>query len=157
MLWYKLFGYSIPITRVAMLAMAAFGVLVTFLLSVELTSEVKGTPAFVPPVLLLVSPIFFTQSMMAQLDMPAMVFTLLALLLFLREHYHRHRSRVWRSCSRRKLDLRRQPSSFGILIWRRQYQHALKFIAGSSCVGHLDGRASSGNGLLDGQSRIRTL
>src|SRR5690242_6251798 len=48
-LWYKLFGYSIPITRVAMLAMAAFGLLLTFLLSVELTERVRGTPAFVPP------------------------------------------------------------------------------------------------------------
>jgi len=78
-LWYKLFGYSIPITRVAMLAVAASGLLILFLLSIELSRDAPGVPAFLPPFLMLASPLFYTQSMMAQLDMPAMVFTLLAL------------------------------------------------------------------------------
>jgi len=81
--WYKLFGFSIPVTRIAMLLVAGFGLLFTFLLAIELSREAKGAPAFLPPFLLLVSPLFYTQSMMAQLDMPAMVLTLLVLLLFL--------------------------------------------------------------------------
>lgn len=86
-LWYEIFGYSISITRLAMLVLGAFGLLLTFLLAIRLSRGAPGAPAFLPPLLLLVSPLFFTQSMMAQLDMPAMVFTLLALLLFLRGQY----------------------------------------------------------------------
>ena len=86
-LWYKLFGFSIPITRVAMLLLGRAGLLSTFLLAIELSKGTKGAPAFLPPLLLLASPLFFTQSMMAQLDMPAMVLTLLCLLLFSGRHY----------------------------------------------------------------------
>ena len=86
-LCYKLFGFAAPVTRLAMLALAACGLLLTFLLAIELSQGAKGAPAFLPPVFLLVSPLFFTQSMMAQLDMPAMVFTLLALLLFVKREY----------------------------------------------------------------------
>lgn len=86
-LWYKIFGYSIVVTRVAMLFVAAFGLLLTFLLAIELTRGLPGAPAFLPPLLLLVSPLFFMQSLMAQLDMPAMVLTLLTVLLFLHERY----------------------------------------------------------------------
>jgi hypothetical protein len=86
-LWYKIFGYSIPITRFAMLCLAALGLLVTFFLTIELGQATSGAPAFLPPLFLLVSPLFFTQSMMAQLDMPAMVLSLLALLLFLKQRY----------------------------------------------------------------------
>ncbi len=86
-LWYKLFGFSIPVTRVAMLLVAGAGLLIAFLLAIELSRGARGAPAFLPPLLLLASPLFFTQSMMAQLDMPAMVLTLLALLLFLKKYY----------------------------------------------------------------------
>jgi hypothetical protein len=86
-LWYKLFGYSIPITRFAMLMLAGVGLLATFLLAIELSRGANGAPALLPPILLLASPLFYMQSMMAQLDMPAMVFTLLALYLFLRKRY----------------------------------------------------------------------
>lgn len=85
--WYKLVGFSIPITRVAMLLLAALGLLITFLLAIELSRGSEGAPAFLPPLFLIASPLFFTQSMMAQLDMPAMVFTLLALLLFIQKHF----------------------------------------------------------------------
>ena len=70
-----------------MLLLASFGLLFTFLLAIELSHEAKGAPAFLPPFLLLVSPLFYTQSMMAQLDMPAMVLTLLVLLLFIKQEY----------------------------------------------------------------------
>jgi 4-amino-4-deoxy-L-arabinose transferase-like glycosyltransferase len=86
-LWYKLFGFSIPVTRVAMLLLAALGLLFTFLLAIELSRGTKGAPAFLPPLFLIASPLFFTESMLAQLDMPAMVFTLLALLLFLKKNF----------------------------------------------------------------------
>lgn len=87
-LWYKLFGFSIPVTRVAMLLLAGAGLLFTFLLAIELSGDVKeGAPAFLPPLFLLASPLFYTQSMMAQLDMPAMVLTLAAILCFLKKQY----------------------------------------------------------------------
>jgi 4-amino-4-deoxy-L-arabinose transferase-like glycosyltransferase len=80
---WTIFGFSIPITRVAMLVMAAAGVLFAFLLAIRLSRKTAGAPAFAAVIFLLATPIFYTQSMMAQLDMPAMTFTVLALLLFL--------------------------------------------------------------------------
>jgi 4-amino-4-deoxy-L-arabinose transferase-like glycosyltransferase len=79
---WKLFGYSELVTRVAMLLMAAAGVYATFLLAIHLCRRVPGAPAFIVVGLLAVTPLFYTQSMMAQLDMPAMTFTVIALLLF---------------------------------------------------------------------------
>jgi len=84
---WKIFGYSIPATHSAMLLLASIGVLSTFLLAIHLCRGLGGAPAFVPVLLLLVDPLFYTQSMMAQLDMPAMVFTVLALLLFLEDRH----------------------------------------------------------------------
>lgn len=78
-------GYSIPATRVAMLLLASAAVLVAFLLAIELSRNVRGAPALVAVILLCASPLFFAQAMLAQLDMPAMLFTCLALLLFLQE------------------------------------------------------------------------
>jgi Dolichyl-phosphate-mannose-protein mannosyltransferase len=86
-LCYAIFGYSIVATRVAMLVLAAFGALGMFMLSVELCRGAKGAPAFFPVILLLASPLFFMQSMMAQLDMPAMVFTVWALYFFVKNNY----------------------------------------------------------------------
>lgn len=82
-LTWKIFGYSIPATRVAMLLMASAGVLFSFLLAIRLARNTSGAPAFAAAAFLLATPMFYTQSMMAELDMPAMVFTALALLLFL--------------------------------------------------------------------------
>jgi hypothetical protein len=84
-LFWTLFGYSIPGTRIAMLIVAAAGALITFLLAIELSRGSRGTPAFTALVLLCISPLFFAQSMLAQLDMPAMCLTLLAILLFLQK------------------------------------------------------------------------
>ncbi|MGI8960249.1 MAG: ArnT family glycosyltransferase [Bryobacteraceae bacterium] len=86
--WYKLLGFSIPVTRVAMLLLAGLGLLVTFLLTLDLSPRGSAaTPAFLACLFLVASPLFFTQSMMAELDMPAMLFTLLAVMWFLRENY----------------------------------------------------------------------
>ncbi len=84
---WRIFGFSIPATRLAMLAAAAVAIWLTFLLAIELGRNVGGAPAFTAVALLMASPLFYTQAMMAQLDMPAMLFTLAALLLLLRGRY----------------------------------------------------------------------
>src|ERR1035438_10001472 len=85
-LFWSIFGYSILTTRLAMLLLAAFGALVTFLLAIELARGAMGTPAFAALALLCLSPLFFAQSMLAQLDMPAMCLSILALLQIGRAH-----------------------------------------------------------------------
>src|SRR5215469_4656558 len=72
---WRVVGYSIPATRVAMLAIAALGALSTFLLAIELGRGSSGAPAFAAVAFLCVSPLFYAQSMLAQVDMPAMSFT----------------------------------------------------------------------------------
>jgi len=82
---WRIFGYSIPATRFAILALAAAAVLLIFLVA----SEIRPSPApkIIAAALLLCDPLFFTQSMLAQLDLPAMLFTLLSLLLFLKDRH----------------------------------------------------------------------
>jgi hypothetical protein len=58
-----------------------------FLLAIDLSRGSPGAPAIIAPVLLCISPLFFAQSMLAQLDMPAMGATSLALLLFLQNRF----------------------------------------------------------------------
>lgn len=72
-------------TRIAMLLLASLAMLAAFLLAIELCRNVRGAPAFLAVFLLCVSPLFFAQAMLAQLDMPAMLFASLALLLFLQD------------------------------------------------------------------------
>jgi 4-amino-4-deoxy-L-arabinose transferase-like glycosyltransferase len=86
---WRIFGYSNPATRAAMLLLASLTVFFAFLLAIQLCRGLRGAPAFAPALLLLVDPLFYTQAMMAQLDMPAMLFTVCALLLFLQD---RHRA-----------------------------------------------------------------
>jgi 4-amino-4-deoxy-L-arabinose transferase-like glycosyltransferase len=83
--FWHVFGFSIAGTRIAMLLFASFGVLFTFLLAIELSRDAPGTPALSALAMLCFSPLFFAQSMLAQLDMPAMCFSVLALLLFLQD------------------------------------------------------------------------
>jgi hypothetical protein len=78
---WRTFGYSIAATRSAMLALASLAVLFTFLLGREVCRA--HAPAVIAALFLLLDPLFYTQGMMAQLDMPAMLFTVLALVLFL--------------------------------------------------------------------------
>ena len=82
-LTWRIFGFSIPATKVAMLLMASAGVVFSFLLAIRLSRGTPGAPAFAAVAFLLATPMFYMQSMLAELDMPAMVFTALALLLFL--------------------------------------------------------------------------
>jgi len=82
---WRMAGYSIPATRIAMLALGAAAVVVTFFLGLEITGS--GVAAVLAAVFLAADPLFYTQAMMAQLDMPAMLFTVLALLLFLKDRH----------------------------------------------------------------------
>ena len=82
---WRVAGYSIEATRVAMLLLATAAALTVFLLAIQICRPLKGAPAFSAVVLLLASPLFYTQAMLAQLDMPAMLFTALALVLFLQD------------------------------------------------------------------------
>jgi hypothetical protein len=75
-------GYSIAATRLAMLALAAVGAIITLRLGLRM--GLPAGAAVLAAAFLCISPLYFAQSMMAQLDMPAMVFLTLALLLFLR-------------------------------------------------------------------------
>lgn len=83
---WRIAGFSPVSTRLTMLFLATLAATAAFLLAIELTRDSKGTPAFLAAALLCVSPLFFAQSVLAQLDLPAMLFTALALLLFLQEH-----------------------------------------------------------------------
>jgi hypothetical protein len=86
---WQIFGYSIPATRIAMLLLASLGALFTWRLSERLNPKLNLAWTAAPVILVLLDPLFYMQSMLAQLDMPAMLFTLLVLLLFLED---RHRS-----------------------------------------------------------------
>ena len=83
LVWIATRGPSILAARVLMLAIAAFGVVGSFLLAIRLSRRAAGLPGFAALLLLLSSPLFYTQSMMVQLDMPAMVFSIWAFLYFL--------------------------------------------------------------------------
>jgi 4-amino-4-deoxy-L-arabinose transferase-like glycosyltransferase len=83
--FWTLAGCSPLATRAAMLLVASVAVLAAFLLAIELCRNVRGAPAFMAVLLLCVSPLFFAQAMLAQLDMPAMLFTCVALLLFVQD------------------------------------------------------------------------
>ncbi len=82
---WSLAGFHPESTRCAMLLLAACAALLSLLLGIELLREARGMPAFFAAGLVCVSPVFFAQSLLTQLDMPAMLFSTLALWLFLRE------------------------------------------------------------------------
>jgi 4-amino-4-deoxy-L-arabinose transferase-like glycosyltransferase len=128
-LWYKLFGYSIAITRLAMLLLAGVGLLLTFLLAIRLSAGTKGAPAFLPPLFLLSAPLFYTQSMMAQLDMPAMVFTLLALLCFLKQQYRAAALASIALVLAKETGIIAPFIFFLLLAWRKQWRLAALFLA----------------------------
>ena len=76
-------GYSIAATRLAMLSLGAAGAVATLRLARRMGLPIRA--AALAAGFLSISPLFFSQSMMAVLDMPAMVLTAVALWLFLEE------------------------------------------------------------------------
>jgi hypothetical protein len=86
-LTWRIFGVSVAAARTAMLLVASAGLLFSFLLAIRLCRGTVGAPAFAAVFFLMASPLFFSQSEMILLDMPAMTFTALALVLFLDERF----------------------------------------------------------------------
>jgi len=84
---WRIFGYSIAITRVAMVLVASAGVYASFLLAIRLSRGIPGAPAFMAVALLVLTPLFYTQAMMAQLDMPAITLSIVALLFFIEDRF----------------------------------------------------------------------
>jgi 4-amino-4-deoxy-L-arabinose transferase-like glycosyltransferase len=82
---WRFAGYSIAATRASMLALAAAAVACTCFLGFEFSKD--RAPTILAAVFLLLDPLFYTQSMLAQLDMPAMLFTALSLWLFLADRH----------------------------------------------------------------------
>ncbi|MGP0071244.1 MAG: ArnT family glycosyltransferase [Bryobacteraceae bacterium] len=82
---WRVAGYSIAATRLSMLALAAAGVVLTFFLGRDLAGH--RCAAILAALFLLLDPLFYAQSMLAQLDMPAMLFTVASLLLFLNDRH----------------------------------------------------------------------
>ena len=85
--WRVTGGPSIESTRCLMLLLAGITVYVSFLLAIELLQGLPGAPGFAVVFLLLASPLFYMQSMMAQLDLPATLFATLSLWCFCKKRY----------------------------------------------------------------------
>jgi hypothetical protein len=81
---WRLFGYSIIITRSAMLLIAMAACWWVYRLAADFLCPDRKA-AVMTLVLLCLSPLYFSQSIMTLLDMPAMALTALALVMFLRE------------------------------------------------------------------------
>jgi 4-amino-4-deoxy-L-arabinose transferase-like glycosyltransferase len=82
---WSITGFHAESTRCAMLLLAAAAALLSLLLAIELLRDAPGMPAFLTAGMVCLSPVFFAQALLAQPDMPAMLFTTLALWFFLRE------------------------------------------------------------------------
>ena len=124
---WSVVGYSIATTRLAMLGLAAAGVVVTLRLGTCMGLSMGA--AVVAAALLSISPLLFSQSMMAQLDMPAMVFLALALLLFLEERI------IAAALVSTVLVMMKEtgiiaPALFGVWLWmERRRREAIWFVA----------------------------
>jgi hypothetical protein len=79
---WRVAGYSTLVTRTAMLALAAFSLLGLFRLS---RAAANLQVAWATAVLVAIYPVFFTQSSLAQVDLPAAGFTFCALLACLED------------------------------------------------------------------------
>ena len=80
---WRLAGYSTLVTRTAMLMLAAFSLLGLFRLA---RAAANTQVAWATTALVAIYPVFFTQSSLAQVDLPAGGFTFWALLAFLEDH-----------------------------------------------------------------------
>jgi hypothetical protein len=78
-------GYSIMGTRVAMLCFAAAGLAAQWKLTYRLSGAAAASS--LSALFLFTCPLFFSQSIMAQLDLPPMAATTIALVLFLDERF----------------------------------------------------------------------
>jgi hypothetical protein len=81
---WRVFGYSTLVTRTAMLALSAFSLLGLFRLS-RLATAANLTVAWATAALAALYPVYFTQSSMAQLDLPAAGLTFWALAAYIED------------------------------------------------------------------------
>src|SRR6185503_2931354 len=81
-LMWKIFEQSIPVTRCSMLALAAFSLTGFFRLA---KTASNATVAILATVLLSIYPVFFAQSSLAQVDLPAAGLTFWGLEAYLRK------------------------------------------------------------------------
>ncbi len=86
-LWWHVFTPSVEVSRVAMLFLGAGTLFAAFLLAVELCGAAAGLPAFFAVLVLGCSPLFYTQALLVQLDLPSTLFTCLAFWFFFRERH----------------------------------------------------------------------
>jgi hypothetical protein len=82
-LGWRVFGYSTLVTRTAMLAVSAFSLLGLFRLS-RIAANLPV--AWATTALVALYPVYFTQSSMAQVDLPAAGFTFWALAAYVEDH-----------------------------------------------------------------------
>ncbi len=125
---WKIVGFSVTATRIAMLLVASAAVFLCFLLTVELCRGVPGIPGFLAVIFLLASPIFYTQAMMAQLDMPAMALTLLSFWLFLKD---RHVLAAWAAVAlvmTKETGLLTPMVFFAVLVWEKRLREAAWYL-----------------------------
>lgn len=90
-LTWRVFGYSTLVTRTAMLALNAFALLGLFRLS---RIAANFPVAFATTLLVAIYPVYFTQSSMAQVDLPAAGFTFWALAAYF-AHLNANARRTW--------------------------------------------------------------
>src|SRR3979411_2714614 len=80
---WRVFGYSTQVTRTAMLAVSAFSLLGLFRLS---RSAANLPAAWATTALVALYPVYFTQSSLAHVDLPAAGFTFWALAAYVEGH-----------------------------------------------------------------------
>lgn len=148
--FWGIFGYSVTHTRIAMLLLASLGVLFTFLLAMELGKSLQGWPAFTSVLLLLASPLFWSQSMVAQLDMPTMVFSVLALLLFLRDRFLFSALACTCAVLMKETSLAVPLVLGAFLLWERRWPQAAWFVLPAIAVSGWLAYLYSGTGHLFG-------
>jgi len=91
---WRVCGYSTLVTRAAMLAVSAFSLLGLFRLS-RIAANLPV--AWATTALVALYPVYFTQSSMAQLDLPAAGFTFWALAAYIEDHTAAHEEhRPWK-------------------------------------------------------------
>ena len=78
--WWKLAGYAPAVTRTAMLALAAFGLLGVYRLAERVTNRQVAIASLV---LTAIYPVVFAQSSLAQLDIAAFAFTTWAVFFYI--------------------------------------------------------------------------
>jgi 4-amino-4-deoxy-L-arabinose transferase-like glycosyltransferase len=139
-----------------MLLLAAAAAALSLLLAIELLRDARGMPAFLAAGLVCLSPVFFSQALLAQLDMPAMLFTTLALWLFLRGRI------VPSACACALLALVKETGIVaplvlgGWLVYERRWRDAAWFLGPVAALGawiailtHATGHWTGNQGFVD--------